>query len=380
MESLILLGLFVFLALSALNFLTAFRLERVKKNSHANLPTASILIPARNEAHNLIHLIPSLLLSDYKNFEILILNDNSEDDTEQVALKLLEKSPVPFQIIRGESWHPDLGLSGKNFACHQLALKATGAIFIFCDADVTLSPDVMARTLSLIRQYPQASGLSCFPKIEATGFLEKLVFPWIMQIPLIISLPLRFAWRCPFAAMQLANGQWMAIRREDYFKAGGHQSLGPNVIEDVQMAKTMVRKSIGGIMPVLANQDLTVKMYSSWTEMIAGFSKNLIGIYGGKPGYFILLLFILNLIFLYPWFRLFQVDTISILLISILFLTRVFVSLTFGRSLLKSITDFLLIGPSLLALDYFCFLILKNYWTKNTDWKGRKTSLSGSSS
>ncbi|MBC7753593.1 MAG: glycosyltransferase family 2 protein [Moraxellaceae bacterium] len=377
MESLVLLVLLIFLALSALNFLTAFRLERVKTKSQSTLPSASILIPARNEAHNLVHLIPSLLLSQFKNFEIIILDDNSEDNTKDVALKLFEKSAISYQVIQGEPWHLDLGLSGKNFACHQLALKATGDILIFCDADVTLSPLVIERTLSFIQQYPQAAGLSCFPKIQATSLLEQLVLPWIMQIPLALSLPLRFAWRSQFAAMQVANGQWLAIRRKAYFAAGGHQSLGLHVIEDVQMAKAMIKKSLGGIIPVIATEDLTVNMYPNWSEMIAGFSKNLVGIYGGKSYFFILLLLFLNLFFFYPFFRLIQLDAVSFLLIGILFLIRFFVALTFGRTLFRSIMDFIFLGPSLVVLDYFAGLILKNYWNKNTDWKGRKTSTRG---
>jgi glycosyltransferase involved in cell wall biosynthesis len=366
-----------FLAVCGLNFFTAFRLDQVKLAAQSDLPSASVLIPARNEAHNLVQLIPSLLNSNYKAFEILLLNDGSEDQTEHVARSLLEKSEIPYQVIAGQKWDFASGVSGKNYACQQLAEVAQGEILIFCDADVIISPDTVQRTLSLIQQNPKASGLSGLPKIKSDGFFENLIFPWVMQIPLIVSLPLGFAWRFPFASMQLANGQWLAIRKEAYHKIGGHQALGAAVIEDIQLAKNLVQKSLGGLIPVLAAKDISVQMYSDWNSMVKGFSKNLILIFGGSSTFFIFLLMLVNFIFFFPfWFL--SVSLLEIVLgLLLLFFIRVSTAVMFGSNFKKAILQFLLHWPSLVVLNYFSILVLYNYTNKKTEWKGRKTQQAG---
>lgn len=369
--------LLLFLAMCCLNYFTAFRLDQVKLKLNTHLPAASVLIPARNEAHNLAQLIPSLLNSNYKEFEILVLNDGSEDQTEKVALGLLEKSHIPYRVIQGKKWNSDLGISGKNYACQQLAELAQGEIFIFCDADVTVAADTVQKTLSFIQQNPEASGMSGLPKIKSHGFYENLIFPWIMQIPLMISLPLAFAWRLPIASMQMANGQWLAIRKSAYDKSGGHRALGTAVVEDMQLARNLVNKSLGGLIPVLAAKDVSVQMYFDWNSMVAGFSKNLILIYGGRPVYFLTLLMFVNLVFLVPlWFL--GVSLVHVTLgLSALFILRLLTALSFGSSLLNAVLQFFLHWPSLLVLNYFSILILNNYYNHVTDWKGRKTQQAG---
>ncbi len=374
----LILGLIIFfVAVCALNYFTVARLEQVKLNLDIHLPTASILIPARNEAHNLVHLIPSLLASNYKAFEILLLDDESDDQTENVAVTLLEKGHIPFRVITGKKWNSDLGISGKNYACQQLAELAKGEILIFCDADVTISKDTVQRTLSLMQQNLNASGLSGLPQISCAGFFENLVFPWIMQIPLMISLPLGFAWRLPLASVQMANGQWLAIRKKAYHKIGGHHALATTVVEDMQIAKNLVNKSLGGLIPVLASKDLTVRMYASWSFMVAGFSKNLVQLYGGRPIIFILLVAFVNFVFFFPLWSLPLSLTQLIIGLSAIFSLRVMVSLAFGNSLIRSVSQFFLHWLSLLVVNYFSLLILYNYLKQITHWKGRKTQQAG---
>ena len=59
--------------------------------SSSEAPPISVVIPFKNEAHNLQRLIDSLLGQDYRGeFEILLVNDNSTDDFEG----------VPFAVSR----------------------------------------------------------------------------------------------------------------------------------------------------------------------------------------------------------------------------------------------------------------------------------------
>jgi chlorobactene glucosyltransferase len=373
MEIGVLVFLFILSALSIVNYYTAFRLRSVKLESFSELPTASVLIPARNEAHNLVHLIPSLISSTYHKFEILLLDDESDDQTDVIAEKLLASSSLSYQVLKGQPLsgaHSEF--SGKNWACHQLAQKAKGEVLIFCDADVVISSEAIERTLILLQQNPKASGLSGLPTVISSGILEQLVIPWIMQIPLTMSLPLAFAWNWKLESMQMANGQWLAIKKSAYEILGGHQALGRTILEDIQLAQDLVKKSTGGMIPVLATEDIQVSMYSNWNSMLTGFSKNLIQIYGGKPFNFIFLLLVLNMIFFYPFWVPGGLNLHLGLGISFIFIIRFCAARLFGQSFFQSILQFFLIWPSLLVLNVFSILVLKNYFYQNTYWKGRK--------
>jgi hypothetical protein len=96
--------------------------------------------------------------------------------------------------------------------------------------------------------------------------------------------------------MQFANGQWLCVWRKAYLDVGGHKGLGNEVLEDVVLARKLVRTCKKGILPVLAPRDLEVHMYDSWEALVAGFSKNLIRIFGGSKRFFIPMMLLLNLI------------------------------------------------------------------------------------
>src|SRR5262249_42625775 len=97
-------------------------------------PRISVLIPARDEAANISGCLESLLRQDYPNCEILVLDDQSEDDTGAIVralakrdvhgrLRLLSGAPLPK------------GWLGKCHACAELAAAATGEYLLFTDAD-----------------------------------------------------------------------------------------------------------------------------------------------------------------------------------------------------------------------------------------------------
>jgi chlorobactene glucosyltransferase len=51
-------------------------------------PLISVLVPARNEARNIAPCVRSLLSQDYPNFELIVLDDHSEDGTAEIIREL----------------------------------------------------------------------------------------------------------------------------------------------------------------------------------------------------------------------------------------------------------------------------------------------------
>ena len=100
-----------------------FSVKNKKSNS-----SLSILIPARNEEDNIEKCLRSLIADDNPNFEFLILDDNSKDQTSKIVENLSKIDPR-INLIKGSKLPKDW--SGKNWACHQLSSKAKSDFILF---------------------------------------------------------------------------------------------------------------------------------------------------------------------------------------------------------------------------------------------------------
>jgi chlorobactene glucosyltransferase len=351
------------------NYFTASRLEQKKEVELNSFLKLSLLIPARNEAHNLPSLLSAVLQSQPPPHEIIVLDDNSADDTFKVATEILKASSIPFQILRGAAWSPNLRVTGKNYACSQLARAATGNVFLFCDADVIPSSSAVGKTLQILTHF-NCAGVSALPAQITTGLRERLTLPWIMQLPLTTLLPLGLGWRTRFKSLQMANGQWLAVHRSRYEEVGGHQALGLNVVEDLWLARLLADKHRGGLIPALSANDISVKMYSSWDETREGFAKNIIQIYGGSRWFFSLGVFVWIGLFSFPLWGL-TINPLAAILGGGLILT---IRLINGALFRNSNRDLLSHFQSLFWLSQLCVNAIRVHGTAKTQWKGRNVS------
>lgn len=258
---------------AAVNLLTAPRLHRA---AHRTGPVVSVLVPARDEGANLRRLLPALLASDYAPLEILVLDDGSSDDTGVVARRYAADPRV--RILEGPE--PPTGWTGKNWACHQLALAATGRILLFCDADVVPGPLAVGRTVGAL-EASAADALTAVPRHERGGWFETAVIPLVTTVPVVALLPLRLVRRSRAASLAMGNGQWFAWRREAYDRVG-HRRVRADVLEDVRLARLAKRSGLR-LEAVAASRDLTVRMYRDGAATREGFAKNLYPLAGGRP-------------------------------------------------------------------------------------------------
>ena len=333
-------------------------------------PLVSLLIPVRNEAENLRSKLTTILQSTYRPLEVIILDDESTDGSHDIAGSILAGAAFPARVVRGSPWSPSSGLSGKAHACAQLADHARGDILIFCDADVISSGLAIQRTvdwLTVPTGRHRTAGVTALPFQSCTGWRERLLIPWIMHLPLMISVPLFCSWRMPVESLQMANGQWIALFACDYFASGGHRKLGATPLEDVALARLVRRATGRGIRPVLAIQDINAAMYQDWQGMLAGFSKNLVAIGGGNPWYFIFLLFLVNVIFLFPlWGWLVRPDLAAVGL-ALCALIRCVTAVSFKLPL----RDVLLHPFSLILLNLAGWKSLRHAFGGSYEWKER---------
>jgi chlorobactene glucosyltransferase len=141
----------------------------------ADAPLVSILIPARNEERNIGACVSSLLAQDYPAWELLVLDDHSEDATGEIVRSLIAKAPVVQARLMDGTALP-AGWTGKSWACHQLAQQARGAYLFFTDADTAHAPDTIAAAVAHATR-TRADLLSAWPRLITITWGEKLVIP-----------------------------------------------------------------------------------------------------------------------------------------------------------------------------------------------------------
>lgn len=239
------------------------------------VPKISILIPARNEAHNLMTTLPKLMQQRHA-LELLVLDDNSSDATASVVQELSQQD-ARLQLLRGAPL-PE-GWGGKNWACHQLAQAATGEMLLFTDADVFWHEDALESILSFQQQH-HADFVSVWSRQRTPTWFERITVPAIDMI-LLGLLPYVGVRFLPWAAFAAGNGQLMLWSRAAYEQMGGHAAFRQEVLEDVRMAQAT--KATGAkVALALGGQMLAVRMYHGWNDVVQGFAKNILAAHGGQ--------------------------------------------------------------------------------------------------
>jgi len=248
------------------NFITA----PVVKNNKVQIDESelvSVLIPARNEEMNIGSCLNFILAQDYKNLEVLVLDDQSTDRTSEIIKAFSEKHKNIF-YLKGEKLPQNW--TGKNWACHQLSQKANGKYLLFIDADVELASNAISSTLKIMSN-TKAKMLSVFPTQRIKSFGEWLIVP-LMNWLLLSFLPLRQVYSSQNKSFIAANGQFILWDRETYFSIGGHKQVANTVVEDMELARKA--KPHDKIITLLGGNIIFCRMYSSFPNAFKGFTKN----------------------------------------------------------------------------------------------------------
>jgi glycosyltransferase involved in cell wall biosynthesis len=234
----------------------------------------SVLIPARNEEANIERAVRSAAAQRGVR-EIIVVDDQSNDRTGEILERLRAEIPQ-LRMIRIDSL-PE-GWMGKANALATAARAATGEWFLFTDADTEHRIGSLA-TLLARAESENIDLLSLSPGQRVPTWWEKSVIPLVY-----VSLARRYKFEevsDPASPVAAANGQYILIRREAYERAGGHEALRAEILDDVALARRV--KSGGGRILFLPGALWSeTRMYRSFREMWEGWTKNLFALYAGK--------------------------------------------------------------------------------------------------
>lgn len=232
-------------------------------------PSVGVIIPARNESENIEECLASLTKSRYPNFEIIVVDDRSEDGTAELARTVPPGNAKRLVVIDGEAL-PE-GWLGKPWACQQGARATSAELLVFADADTTHGDRLLSRSITEL-QNEDADLLNVLGFQVMESFWERLVQPQIFLAVVFRHPDLERSARSSQWQDGVANGQFMLMPRTSYEAIGGHESVRDRVLEDLALAQTVKRHGRTFVIR-MAMDDLTTRMYHSLGGLIAGWSR-----------------------------------------------------------------------------------------------------------
>jgi len=195
-------------------------------------PKVSVIIAARNEEKNIGDCLKSLSKVNYPKdkLEIIIVNDHSDDSTQQIIdehKNLFENLKCITPELR--DWH----LIGKTNAIAQGIEVSSGEIIITSDADCTFKESWIN---DLVKYYDDKTGIVCgFTYVEHANTFEGMQsLDWVYLLTVASG---SFGLKIPLACV----GNNMSFRRKAYDEVGGYQNLKFSITEDFALLQGVVK-------------------------------------------------------------------------------------------------------------------------------------------
>ena len=232
------------------------------------LPFVSILFAARDEAEKLPAAIQTLLAQDYPHFEVVAVNDRSQDQTAAILHEVARHNSKLRVIDIGEL---PAGWLGKPHALVAGVEQSRGDWLLFTDADVHFAPEVLRRavTLALQRQWDH---LTLLTAIEMRGFWETVAISYFALGFVFGNEP----WQAsnPRSGRYVGVGAFQLVRRTAYEACGGHRRLRMDVLEDMKLGKLIKVAGLASGLAV-AHDLVRVRWHSGVGNVIRGVTKNM---------------------------------------------------------------------------------------------------------
>jgi glycosyltransferase involved in cell wall biosynthesis len=204
-----------------------------KPTSH---PRVSIIVPARNEEEDIEQALSLLLALDYDNYEVIAVNDRSNDRTGEI-IDRIAASPAAHSCLKvvHVTELPTLWL-GKTHAMWTAGLQATGDWLLFTDADVLFKRDALRRALAYA-EAEEADHVVVFPRMIMKRAGEKMMIAFFQTLFTFGHRPWKVA--DPDTDDHMGVGAFNMVRRSVYEAVGTYKALRMEVLDDMKLGKVI---------------------------------------------------------------------------------------------------------------------------------------------
>lgn len=349
------------------------------ENRSKNHPKVSIILPARNEEEFLGKCLDSLENQDYENYEIIVVDDSSEDRTGDIISEYAKRIPKIIPVCakpKPEGW------MGKNWACMEGYRHASGELLLFTDADTTHSKNIITLAVEHLNSL-ELDAITVIPKMRTFDFWTKITLPMISTF-----LHTRFS------ALNVNNpskktgyffGSFFMLSKKTYEDVGMHEGVKEQVIEDGALGKKV--KESGYKMRMVRGEHLIEAVWARDKNTLWNALKRLmVPLYlqnkGIGIGIFVAVLFLLFVPFpILVITSLFPVDSISWMMLciasviaSILIYVGATIEAKIGLKLKFAYALFAPLGGLVIVLGFLNGLLCVKSNSAIT-WRGRNYSI-----
>ncbi len=330
----------------------------------ADCPSVSILFAARDEEEKLPGALNKFLALDYPRYEVVAVDDRSEDGTAEI-LDSAARSDPRLKVVRVSSL--PAGWLGKPHAMQQAYEHSSGEWLVFTDADVHFSPDLLRRAVALARREGW-DHLTLLSSVEMHSVGEKIALTFFGMGFIIGVRP----WRTndPHSTGYAGVGAFQLVRRITYEAIGMHRRLAMEVVDDMKLGK-LVKE--GGFRSGVGKgwKEVRVRWHAGVGNIVRGTTKNFFAVSGYNPWLACVQLGMVLLLCVLPWVALpflrgwaLLFDAIAV---GVIIATHAGVSIEVGVSPLYALTE-----P--LGALVFAWMITRStivtLWNGGITWRG----------
>jgi len=329
-----------------------------------------IIIPARNEEKYISKTLESIIYQEVNLF-VLLVNDNSTDNTTNEALKTFKKNKFEkFKIINAIELPQ--GWSGKVWALKQgvdWANKKKFSHFLFIDSDIVLKKNIIKKTLDYMSE-KKLSMLSLMAKLKCKSIWELLLIPsFIYFFQKLYPFSKVNNKKDPLAA---AAGGFILCKSSIFKKENIYEQIKNKVIDDCNLAKKIKSNEVKiwlGLTRMVESQRNYVKLAEIWRMVSRTAYEQL------NHSIILLIISICGMIAIYllPFINL-LIQKNNLLILNIFSILLMIISFIPTAKFYKLSPAFYLSLP-FSSLIYMLMTIdsAYNYYYKNGNiWKGRK--------
>ena len=136
----------------------------------------TLFTPCYNGAHCINRVFDSVLAQTYTNFEWIIINDASTDNSDDIIRELIKSLPTTINV----SYFVNERNLGKHRSWNRALKMATGDLWVCCDCDDAFSPEALAtfnERWNLVYEDESYCGINCLCKDPLTGKIRGAAFP-----------------------------------------------------------------------------------------------------------------------------------------------------------------------------------------------------------
>jgi len=237
-----------------------------------DIPRLSVIVAARNESDCIETCVRSLLRQDYRNLEVIAVNDRSTDDTGAILERLAKEFAGRLQTAHVSSL--PAGWFGKPHALDLGIQSATGSLILFTDADCEfLAPSALRTAVgeALRRDY---DFFTIAARYSMNSLRESVTVPCCSETLMAWLRPERAD--DPRTADVFANGAFILVRRAPFEQIGGWGAVRSQISEDLQLARLAKRSGLS-VGVAQAEGFYQTQSYRSTHESWDGWSRILKG-------------------------------------------------------------------------------------------------------